>query len=113
MFRVMALLASAPGFPEGDVAQGIELAVALNAQGQIDPAAVGDGFPARRFWPDREDWQGAIEWLDTGWAMRNERGPDEPLWEIEVRVVRPGDYITLRRPDGANAVFRIVSVDAA
>jgi hypothetical protein len=44
--------------------------------------------------------------------MRNERGPDEPLWEIEVRVVRPGDYITLRRPDGANAVFRIVSVDA-
>jgi hypothetical protein len=113
MFRVMALLANAPGFPEGDVAQGIELAVALNGQGQIDPGAAGEGFRARRFWPDREDWQGAIEWLDTGWAMRNERGPDEPLWEIELRVVRPGDYITLRRPDGANAVFRIVSVDAA
>ncbi len=109
----MALLANAPGFPEGDVGQGIELAVALTGQGQIDPAAAGDGFRARRFWPDREDWQGAIESLDTGWAMRNERGPDEPLWEIEVRVVRPGDYITLRRPDGANAVFRIVSVDPA
>lgn len=107
----MALLASGPGFPEGDVAQGLELAVALTVQGQIESGGTPEGFRARRFWPDREDWQGAFEWLETGWALRNERSPDEPLWELDVRSVRPGDYVTLRRPDGADAVFRIVSVE--
>jgi hypothetical protein len=113
MHRVMALLASGPGFPEGDVAQGLEMAVALNAQGQIEPDAERESFRARRFWPDREDWQGAMERLETGWALRSERSPDEPLWELDIRVVRPGDYLTLRRPDGADAVFRIVSVEPA
>jgi hypothetical protein len=51
--------------------------------------------------------------LETGWALRNERSPDEPLWELDVRVLRPGEYITLRRPDGADAVFRVVSVEPA
>jgi hypothetical protein len=113
MHRVMALLASGPGFPEGDVAQGLELAVALNVQGQIEPDAEREHFHARRFWADREDWQGALEWLETGWALRNVRSPDEPLWELDVRSVRPGDYLTLRRPDGADAIFRIVSVEPA
>jgi hypothetical protein len=111
MFRVLALLANGPGFPEGDVAQGIELSVELTGQSQITPAIAMDGFRARRFWPDREDWQGALEWLETGWALRNERSLDEPLWELDVRTVRPGEYITLRRPDGGDAVFRIVSVE--
>jgi hypothetical protein len=100
MFRVLALLASGPGFPEGDLAQGLELSVRLTGQGQIDPSAAPDELQARRFWPDREDWQGALEWLETGWAL-------------DVRVVRPGDYITLRRPDGGDAVFRIVGVEPA
>jgi hypothetical protein len=113
MFRVMALLASGPGFPEGDVAQGVELAVRLTPQGQIDPAAAAEGFRVRRFWADREDWQGALEYLDEGWALRNDRSADEPLWAIELRLLRPGDYITLRRPDGDDAVFRIVSVEPA
>ncbi len=108
----MALLASAPGFPEGDLDQGLELAVELTAQAQIDPASA-DEFRVRRFWPDRDDWRGALEMLETGWALRNERSPDEPLWELDVRVLRPGEYITLRRPDGADAVFRVVSVEPA
>ena len=108
----MALLASGPGFPEGDLNQGLELSVALTAQAQIDPAPTGE-FRVRRFWPERDDWQGALEFLETGWALRNERSPDEPLWELDVRVVRPGEYVTLRRPDGADAVFRVVSVEPA
>ncbi len=107
----MALLASGPGFPEGDLGQGIALSVLLTGQGQIDPSATPGQLQARRFWPDREDWQGTLEWLETGWALRNDRGPDEPLWELEVRIVRPGDYITLRRPEGGDAIFRIVSVE--
>jgi hypothetical protein len=111
MFRVIALLASGPGCPEGDVTQGIEMAVDLTVQSQLDPSAGPDGMGARRFWSDREDWQGTLERLETGWALRNISSPDEPLWELDVRTVRPGEYITLRRPDGADAVFRIVSVE--
>jgi len=111
MFRVMALLASGPGFPEGDVAQGLDLVVPLTGQSQIDVAAAG--CQVRRFWPDREDWQGTLEWLETNWALRDERSADAPLWELDVRVVRPGDYMTLRRPDGGDVVFRIVSVEPA
>jgi hypothetical protein len=113
MFRVMALLASGPGFPEGDVAQGLALSVRLTGQGQIDPSGAHDEFNARRFWPDRDDWQGAMEWLETGWALRHHSSADEPLWELDVRTVRPGDYITLRRPEGGDAIFRIVSVEPA
>jgi len=113
MFRVVALLASGPGLPLGDVAQGLELTVQLTSQGQIDPADDPHEFRVRRFWPDREDWQGALEWLDTGWAVRSERSTDEPLWQLDVRIVRPGDYVTLRRPDGGDAIFRIVSVESA
>jgi hypothetical protein len=109
----MALLASGPGFPEGDLGQGLALSVRLTSQGQIDPSTAPGEFQVRRFWSDREDWQGALEWLETGWALRNIRGPDEPLWELEVKVVRPGDYITLRRPAGGDAIFRIVSVEPA
>jgi hypothetical protein len=109
----LALLASGPGFPEGDLGQGLRLSVRLTGQGQIDPSGAPGEFRALRFWPDREDWQGALEWLDTGWAVRNDRGPDEPLWELGVRAVRPGDYITLHRPEGGDAIFRIVSVELA
>jgi hypothetical protein len=113
MFRVVALLASGPGSPEGDLEQGLALSVRLTGQGQIDPSSAPGEFQVQRFWADRAEWQGALEWLGTGWALRNDRGPDEPLWELDVRVVRPGDYITLRRPEGGDAIFRIVSVEPA
>jgi hypothetical protein len=48
--------------------------------------------------------------LETGWAVRHERSPDEPFWELDVRLARPGEYLTLRRTDGDDAIFRIVSV---
>ncbi|MBS0560744.1 MAG: hypothetical protein JSR21_11885 [Proteobacteria bacterium] len=111
MFRIIALLASGPGQPEGDVAQGIELAVPLSPQGQVDPAAAG--ALVRRFWPDRDEWTGALEQIDGGWALRSTRGADEPLWELDLRIVRPGEYVSLRRPDGDDAIFRIVSVEPA
>jgi len=109
MFRIIALLASGPGHPEGDVAQGIELTVPLTPQGQIEPAAAGAAV--RRFWRDREDWTGALEMIDAGWALRSTRSADEPLWEFDLRILRPGEYVSLRRPDGEDAVFRIVSVE--
>jgi len=112
MYRIIALLVSGPGLPEGDVTQGLELTVPLTPQAQIDPAPAA-GAAARRFWADREDWKGKLEPLDGGWALRSERSADEPLWELDLRVIRPGEYVSLRRPDGEDAVFRVVSVEPA
>ncbi len=113
MALIRALLAQGPGLPDGDTERGLELRVCLTPQGLIDlPAWEADPlpWPARRFWPDRPDWSGELIRVEEMWALRA-RSDDEPLWDFEARVLRPGDYVTLRRPDGEELVFRIVSVD--
>jgi hypothetical protein len=115
MAKLTCLLAHGPGFPEGDTERGLDLSVTLTAQAQIDAAAFEIDtlpWPARRFWPDREDWHGELIRVDEGWAIRAARGDNEPLWDFEARVLRPGEYVILRRPDGEELVFRIVGVDA-
>ncbi len=119
MPKILALLAAGPGFPTGSTEYGLEIHVRLTPQGQIDTAAYfADAAPwrARRFRPGRQDWQGEVvlvdeESPDAGWALQGEQGMDEPVWTLEGRVYRPGDYLTIRRPDGEELVFRIVAVE--
>ncbi len=115
MARVVALLAHGPGLPEGDTLHGMELHLCLNGQGELDLGAYkADPQPwrVRRYWPHREDWWGQlIEVEGLGWALRAESDPDEPLWQFTLRRLRPGEYLTLRRPNGEELVFRIVQVE--
>ena len=119
MPKITALLASGPGLPMGSIDHGLEVSVAITPQGQIDSAAYfADPLPwrARRFRPDRPDWQGQVVLVDeasvnAGWALQGEQGMDEPGWTLEARLYRPGDYITIRRPDGEELVFRIVALE--
>ena len=66
----------------------------------------------RRFWPDREDWFGELVSIDGGWGIRGTRGDDEPMWELQSHILRPGEYLTLIAPDDSEWVFRIVNVEA-
>lgn len=119
MPKILALLAAGPRMPTGSIEHGLELNVALTPQGQIDPAAYfADPAPwrARRFRPGREDWRGEVVLVDegnveAGWALQGEQGMDEPVWTLEARICRPGDYVNIRRPDGEELVFRIVAVE--
>jgi hypothetical protein len=119
MPKILALLAAGPGFPMGSIEHGLEIHVSLTSQGHIDSAAYFADpmpWPARRFRPERPDWQGEVVLVDegdveAGWALRGAHGMDEPVWTLEGRVYRPGDYITIRRPDAEELVFRIVSVE--
>lgn len=114
MAQVRTLLASAPGTPEGDTRIGMDLRVCLTPLGQFDHAMFLTDplpWPVQRFWPDRADWHGEIIQVDGAWAIRSERGDNEPVWTIEVGQVRPGEYLTLRRPDGDELVFRVVQVE--
>jgi hypothetical protein len=111
-FRIIALLASSPRHPQGDTRCGMEIVLGLTAESRPDPLASEPGR-VRRFWSDRPDWHGLLVAHDNDtWAVRAADDPDEPLWDLEGRTFRPGEYLTLRRPDGTELAFRIVSVEA-
>jgi len=113
LYHVTALLAAGPGAPEGDVQQGLELILALDPDGAIGAQTFfSDPRPwrARRFRPEREDWLGELVREDEAWALRGEPESDGPLWFLDAQSMRPGSYLTLRRPDGEEFSFRIVSV---
>jgi len=114
--RVTALLASGPGMPEGDVTQGLELTLVLEPDARIGVESYfADPRPwrARRFRPDRQDWTGDLVREDESWALRGAPAEDGPLWFLDARSMHPGEYITLRRPDGETMAFRIVNVAQA
>jgi hypothetical protein len=116
MAKVTMLLAYAPGRPEGDLTDRLELHAGLTPQGQIDDAAFladPQPWPSLRVLPDGGERHGELVSLETGWALRSIRSEDEPLWALEGRVFRPGELVTLRRPDGVEHVFRVVNVEPA
>lgn len=115
MVRVKMNLAYAAGRPEGDLADRLELLVGLTPQGQLDEAAFAadaQPWPSLRVLPDGSERAGELVLLEGGWALRSVRSEDEPLWALEARVLRPGELVTLRRPDGEEVVFRVVGVEA-
>lgn len=110
MVEVLLLLAYGPGQPEGDVADRLELRVALTKQAHLDDTGTPPPWPARRVLPDGREWLGELVHAAEGWALRGAAGEDAPLWDVVGQVFRPGEYVTLRRPDGEELVFRIVDV---
>jgi len=114
--RVTALLSYGPGQPAGDIQHGLELKLGLTPDARIDPEAYLDDprdWLARRFRPDRPDWHGVLVREGGAWTLRGEPSADGPIWILEVRTLHPGDYATLRRPDGEEFVFRVVGVAPA
>src|ERR1700733_5284141 len=111
MARVVMLLAHGPGQPEGDLSYRLEVSAVLTPQGMLDEAGFGaEPWPSLRVLPDGREIAGELVRADAGWALRGTAGEDAPLWDFEWRVMRPGEYVTLRRPDGDELVFRIVDV---
>ncbi len=109
------LLARGPGLPEGDLNDRLVVHAQLTAQGQLD----WDGAHA-----DPEPWHASRERpgqpakalelvpLDTSWFLRSMTSDDDPLWAFDAMIMRPGEPVVLRRPDGEELIFRIVSSEA-
>ncbi|MCW3473636.1 hypothetical protein [Limobrevibacterium gyesilva] len=111
MARVVMLLAFAPGLPEGDLSDRLELSVPLTPQGHLDESTADlPPWSVCRTEPDGR--RQAAELLREGesWVLRRTDVQDAPLWNFESQVLRPGEYVTLRRPTGDELVFRIVDV---
>jgi hypothetical protein len=114
MPRVVMLLAMGPGRPRGDTADRLELELALTRQGQLDEQAWDPDapWPMLRTLPDGRTLSGSVIRVGGGWALRSDRHEDEPLWDLSGRLFRPGEYVTLRAPDGRVMVFRVVGIEA-
>ena len=120
MPRVTLVMAAGPGFPQGSTEHRYEIDVALDQAGQLDAAAwLADPspWPARRVWPQEVERAGDVQHDQaSGWSLRffpasGEAG-DAPPHDVmrAFGPIRPGEYLTIREPDGREYSFRVVSV---
>jgi hypothetical protein len=113
MAEITLLLASGPGQPDGDLANRLELSAPLTPLGLLDEAAYGAApWPTRRLLPDGRAWTGEVLRTADGWALQSADDVDAPLWDLLAQILRPGEYVTLRRPDGIELMFRVVEVQS-
>ena len=118
---VTLVVAAGPGFPQGSPEHRYEIGVALTPGGHLDAAAWHSDpkpWPARRIAPGVPSRPGDVVFdADTeSWSIRLFPGPgeaaDAPL-AAQIRHVgqlRPGEYVTIREPDGTEFAYRVVSV---
>ncbi len=109
------------GLPEGSPEHRYEIQMELDGQGRPD-VEVWEGapapWPARRFWPGDGLMQGEVfHDDDTGWHLRfysRDDGPvDAPISSVlrNSGSYRPGEFVTVSEPDGAEYSWRIVGVE--
>lgn len=118
---VTLVVAAGPGFPQGSPDRRYEIEAALTPGGHLDAEAWhADPKPwaARRIWPGAPAQEGDVQYdADTGcWSIRLFPAPgaatDAPLHaQIQnAGQLRPGEYLTIREPDGAEYSYRVVGV---
>lgn len=114
MLRVVMLLAHSDDEPQGNTGDGYEIALALTPDGRLDAGAwdgAADAWRVRRFATGGADRSGRVVRLGDDWAIRYDDKEMETLpGHSGERVFRPGEYVTLCPPGGAERVYRIVEV---
>ena len=115
MTKLTMLLARGPGLPEGDLNDRLVMRLCLTPQGHLDIKAfehASQPWLSARDRPGLKTKTSELMHEDDTWALKSVNGDDDPLWVVEGNVFRPGELVVLRRPDGEELLFRIVSVDA-
>ena len=111
MTKIIMVLAHGPGLPNGDLNDRMTLIAALTAQGHLDPEQ--DEGAASRERPGQPAKRSALVAQEGGWVLRGINGDDDPLWTVDAHILRPGEPVVLRRPDGEELIYRIVASEAA
>ncbi len=107
MTRISMVLAHGPGLPDGDLTDRLTLITTLTPQGQLDPEY--ETGTAVRERPGQPDKPSVLVPQEGGWVLQSLQGDDDPLWTIDARLLRPGEPVVLRRPDGEELIYRIVA----
>ena len=111
MTKISMILARGPGLPHGDLTDRMVLRAALTAQGQLDPEQ--DQGAASRERPGQPEKRSVLVSHQGGWVLRGLHSDDDPLWTVDAHILRPGEPVVLRRPDGEELIYRIVASEAA
>ena len=108
-------------FPDGSIRHGYDFVAPLTEDGRIDldswRAHRAECF-AHRFWGDESPLQGLLVHSSGGrgggWAFewRSETTDEEEGYRFGDHVFQPGEYVSVRDPDGKLLTFRVTSVGA-
>ncbi len=115
MTKLTLVLVQGPGKLDGDLDDRLVLAPELTSQGQLDVDAYHSASSPWLAWRIRGSAQPrALEIIriDEGWALQSTRSEDDPIWTFDGSIFRPGELVRLRRPNGEDYLFRIVSAAA-
>ena len=98
--------------PHGGFPQWFGGALPLQSDGLIDEQEYRthpELATARRFWPNEPDRRGYLLRTPEGWVLSYARGEedDERIFRLDAHSVRPGSYLTLTEPDGAQLPFLV------
>jgi hypothetical protein len=119
LVEVTLVRAWSPAAPDGHAAHRITFGMALDAHGGPDAEAwLADPGP----WPARREQEGGASLAgdvahdEEGWSLRfwpeGTPAPEAPLHRIlgGPGWLRPGEVVTIREPNGAEAAWRVVAV---
>ena len=118
LVEVTLAMAWGPGAPQGNQRHHIVFTAALDAQGCLEQAAwLADPapWPARLERPETPPRQGDVTHDEDGWGLRffddATAAADAPLHRlVHAGPLRPGEVLTIRDPEGAEAAWRVVGV---
>lgn len=110
-------LARTPDFPKGSASRAYLVHLPLDDDGSVDLDELGKARASatvRRFWPNERDISGYVIPAGKGWAFSYRIGDDddEQLYHLESHRIAPGEYLTLRDPDGSSLPFRVAQMTA-
>jgi hypothetical protein len=116
MTKLTLVLVQGPGKLDGDLDDRLVLTPKLTPQGLMDVDAYHAASMPWLAWRVRSGAEPrALEIIriDEGWALQSTSSEDDPIWTFDGVVFRPGELVRLRRPNGEDYLFRIVSAETA
>lgn len=101
------------GFPDGHDEYGYVIQAPLDSNGKLDAALWRDKKDqciVRRFHPQEAAADGWLRHRGDNWYFwydEADEGPEEPLFKLSAKELRPGEYVTVREGDGDVLTFRV------
>lgn len=115
--RIRLELARDHEFPNGSSRHGYDVIAPLDDTGHLDPAEwrkARERCRVKRFWQGEADRLGHLVHRPGGsWAFDYDitrRDDDEPGYKFATHRFAPGEYVSIREPDGTLRTFHIRSV---